>query len=52
MERVPDQEAEGRLFVIPLDSPDIDVIKQIREEGGADEKKHMPYLKTSIHRVL
>ena len=39
MERVPDQEAEGRLFVIPLDSPDIDVIKQIRKEGGADGKK-------------
>ena len=31
------QEAGRRLFKLPLDSPDIDVLKQIREERGADE---------------
>ena len=39
-------------FELPKDTPNIDVLKQIWEEGGADEENPMPYLKTSICRIV
>ena len=52
MELVPDPEAARRLFELPEDTPDIYVFKQMWEEGGADEETPMPYLKTSICRIV
>ena len=51
MEWVPDPEAARRLFELPQDTPDIDVLKKMWEERGADEENPMPYLKTSICRI-
>ena len=52
VEWVPDPEAGRRLFELAEDTPDIDVLKQMWEEGGADEENPMPYLKTSICRIV
>ena len=52
VEWVPDPEAGRRLFELPEDTPDIDVLKQMWEEGGADEENLIPYLKNSICRVV
>ena len=38
MEWVPDPEAGRRLFELPEDTPEINVLKQMWEEGGADEE--------------
>ena len=37
VEQVPDPEAGRRLIELPKDTPDIDVLKQMWEEGGVDE---------------
>ena len=52
MELVPDPEAGRSLFELREDTLRIDVFKQIWEEGGADEENPMPYLKTSIYRIV
>ncbi len=52
VEWVPDPEAGRRLFDLDEDTPEIDVLKQMSEEGGADEGNPMPYLKTSICRIV
>ena len=52
VEWVPDPEAGRRLFEIPEDTPDIDVLKQMWEEGVVDEENPMPYLKTSICKIV
>ena len=45
-------EVARRLFELPQNTPDIDVLKKMWEEGGADEENPMPYLKTSICRIV
>ena len=52
VEWAPHPEAGRRLFELAEDTSDIDVLKQIWEEGGADEENPMPYLKTSICRIV
>ena len=47
-EWVPDPEAGRRLYLLPEDTPDAEVIQKMWEEGGADEENPMPYLKTII----
>ena len=51
VEWVPNPEAGRRLFKLPQDTPDIYVLNQMWEKGGADEENPMPYLKTSICRI-
>ena len=51
-EWVSDPEAGRRLYQLPEDTPDAEVIQKMWEEGGADEKNPMPYLKTTICRVI
>ena len=52
VEWVPDPEAGRRLFELLEDTLDIDVLKQMWEEGGADEDNPIPYLKTSICMIV
>ena len=52
VEWVPDPEAGRRLYQLPEDTPDTEVIQKMWEEGGADEETLMPYLKTTICRVI
>ncbi|MBC8259572.1 MAG: 3'-5' exonuclease [SAR324 cluster bacterium] len=52
VEWVPDPEAGRRLFQLPEDTPDAEVIQKMWEEGGADKENPMPYLKTTICRVI
>ena len=51
-EWVPDPEAGRRLFKLPEEKTDTEVIQKMWEEGGADEENPMPYLKTTICRVI
>ena len=51
-EWVPDPEAGRRLFQLAEETTDADVIQKMWEEGGADEENPMPYLKTTICRVI
>jgi predicted PolB exonuclease-like 3'-5' exonuclease len=51
-EWVPDPEAGRRLFKLPEEKTDAEVIQKMWEEGGADEENPMPYLKTTICRVI
>ena len=51
-EWVPDPDAGRRLYQLPDDTPDAEVIQKMWEEGGADEENPMPYLKTTICRVI
>ena len=51
-EWVPDPEAGRRLFKLPEEKTDVEVIQKMWEEGGADEENPMPYLKTTICRVI
>lgn len=51
-EWVPDPKAGRRLFELPEDTPDVEVIQRMWQEGGADEENPMPYLKTAICRVV
>ena len=51
-EWVPDPEAGRRLYQLPEDTSDSEVIRKMWEEGGADEENPMPYLKTTICRVI
>ena len=41
-----------KTFELPEDTTDIDILKQMWEEGGADEENPMPYLKTSICKIV
>ena len=43
-EWVPDPEAGRRLFKLPEEKTDVEVIQKMWEEGGADEENPMPYL--------
>jgi len=52
VEWVPDPEAGRRLYQLPEDTPDTEVIQKMWKEGGADEETLMPYLKTTICRVI
>ena len=52
MEWVPNSQARKRLFEFPKDTLDFEVLKQIWEEGVADIETLMPYLKTSIYRII
>ena len=52
MEWVPDPEGGRRFFELAEDTPDIDVLKLMWEEGRVDEENPMPYLKTSICRIV
>ena len=47
-----DPEAGRRLFELPQDTLNIDVLKQMWEEGRADQENPMPYFKTSICRIV
>ena len=51
-EWVPDPEAGRRLYQLQEDTSDSEVIRKMWEEGGADEENPMPYLKTTICRVI
>ena len=51
-EWVPDPEAGRRLFQLAEETSDAEVIQKMWEEGGADEENPMPYLKTTICRVV
>ena len=51
-EWVPDPEAGKRIFQLPEETTDAEVIRKMWEEGGADEENPMPYLKTTICRVI
>ena len=51
-EWVPDPDAGRRLYQLPEDTPNAEVIQKMWEEGGADEENPMPYLKTTICRVI
>ena len=51
-EWVPDPEAGRRLFQLAEETTDAEVIQKMWEEGGADEENPMPYLKTTICRVI
>ncbi len=51
-EWVPDPEAGKRIFQLPEETTDAEVIQKMWEEGGADEENPMPYLKTTICRVI
>ena len=48
MEWFPDTQAGRRLFELPKDTSDFEVLKQIWKEGVADKDNPKPYLKTSI----
>ena len=45
VEWVPDPDAGRRLYQLPEDTPDAEVIQKMWEEGGADEETLMPYSK-------
>ena len=51
VEWIPDPKAARRLFELPQDTPNIDVLKKIQEEGGADEENPMPF-KPSICMIV
>jgi predicted PolB exonuclease-like 3'-5' exonuclease len=51
-EWVPDPEAGKRIFQLPEETTDAEVIRKMWKEGGADEENPMPYLKTTICRVI
>jgi predicted PolB exonuclease-like 3'-5' exonuclease len=51
-EWVPDAETGRRLYGLPADMPEADVIRRMFEEGGASEEEPRPYLKTALCRVV
>ena len=52
VEWVPDTEAGRRLYQLPEHTPDAEVIQKMWKEAGADEETLIPYLKTTICRVI
>ena len=51
-EWVPDPEAGRRLFQLAEEITDAEVIQKMWDEGRADVENPMPYLKTTIYRVI
>ena len=52
VEWVTDQDAGRRLFQLPEDQPDMQVVKAMWKDGDATEEEPMPYLKTMICHVV
>ena len=51
-EWVPDPVAGRRLYGLPDDMPDRDVVQEMWRRGGASEEDPMPFLKTIVCRVV